>query len=45
MVYEVVQQLQNKAEARQVKNARRGLAHCLGGPAAMAGVVVLERND
>jgi len=45
MVYEVVQQLQEKAERRQVKNARRGLAHCLGGPAALAGVVILERND
>ncbi len=45
MVYEVMQQLRGKAEKRQVKNARRGLAHCLGGPAAMAGVMVLERND
>ena len=45
MVYEVTQQLQEKAGKRQVKNARRGLAHCLGGPAAMAGVVILERND
>lgn len=44
MVYEVTQQLQGKAGKRQVKNARRGLAHCLGGPAAMAGVMVLERN-
>ena len=45
MVYEVTQQLQEKAGKRQVKNARRGLAHCLGGSGAMAGVVVLERND
>jgi acetyl-CoA C-acetyltransferase len=45
MVYEVVRQLQEKARPRQVKNARRGLAHCLGGPAALAAVVVLERSD
>jgi len=45
MVYEITQQLQEKAGVRQVKNARRGLAHCLGGPAALAGVVVLERAD
>ena len=45
MVYELTAQLQEKAGPRQVKNARRGLAHCLGGPAALAGVVVLERAD
>jgi len=45
MVYEVVKQLQEKAGSRQVKNARRGLAHCLGGPAALAAVAVLERSD
>jgi len=45
MVYELVQQLQEKAGPRQVKNARQGLAHCLGGPAALAGVVVLGQAD
>ncbi|MFC1814768.1 acetyl-CoA acetyltransferase [Thermodesulfobacteriota bacterium] len=45
MIYETMQQLQEKAGPRQVRNARRGLAHCLGGPAALAGVVVLERTD
>jgi len=45
MIYESVQQLQDKAGPRQVRNARRALAHCLGGPAALAGVAVLERAD
>jgi acetyl-CoA C-acetyltransferase len=45
MVYEVVKQLQEKAEKRQVKNARLGLAHTLGGPGALAAVVVLGRPD
>ncbi len=45
MVYEVVKQLQEKAEKRQVKNARLGLAHTLGGPGALAAVAVLGRPD
>lgn len=45
MVYEVVKQLQEKAGPRQVKNARLGLAHTLGGPGALAAVVVLGRPD
>lgn len=45
MVYEIVKQLQEKAEKRQVKNARLGLAHTLGGPGALAAVVVLGRPD
>ncbi len=45
MVYEVVKQLQEKAEKRQVKNARLGLAHTLGGPGALAAVAVLSRPD
>jgi len=45
MIYEVVKQLQEKAGKRQVKNARLGLAHTLGGPGALAAVVVLGRPD
>ena len=45
MAYEVVKQLQEKAGPRQVKNARVGLAHTLGGPGALAAVVVLSRPD
>lgn len=45
MVYEIIQQLQEKAGPRQVKNARTGLAHCLGGPGALAAVAVLGRGE
>lgn len=45
MVYEVVKQLQGKGGQRQVKNARLGLAHTLGGPGALAAVTVLGRSD
>ena len=45
MIYEVVAQLQERAGKRQVKNARLGLAHTLGGPGALAAVAVLGRPD
>jgi len=45
MVYEVVKQLQEKAGSRQVRNARLGLAHTLGGPGALAAVAVMARPD
>lgn len=45
MIYEVIKQLQEKAGPRQVRNARLGLAHCLGGPGALASVIVLGRPD
>ncbi len=41
MIYEVCQQLWNKAGARQVANAEIGLAHNLGGPGAVGCVTVL----
>ncbi|MFP6609865.1 MAG: acetyl-CoA acetyltransferase [Deltaproteobacteria bacterium] len=41
MVYEVTQQLRGQAGERQVKDARLGLAHNLGGQAAVAAVTVL----
>lgn len=44
MVFECVQQLRNQAGERQVKNAEIGLAHNVGGPGAVACVVVLGNN-
>ena len=41
MIYEVVTQLRGDAGARQVKNAKVGIAHNVGGPGAVACVVVL----
>ena len=41
MIYECVTQLRGDAGARQVKNAEIGLAHNVGGPGAVACVVVL----
>lgn len=45
MVYEIVTQLRGKCGPRQVKNARTGLAHNLGGPGAVACVAILQRDD
>ena len=41
MIYECVTQLRGDAGARQVKDAEIGLAHNVGGPGAVACVVVL----
>ncbi len=41
MIYEVVTQLRGEAGSRQVKDAELGLVHNLGGPGAVACVVVL----
>lgn len=41
MIYEVVTQLRGEAEARQIDKAELGLVHNLGGPGAVACVVVL----
>ena len=41
MIYEVVTQLRGQAGDRQVKNARQGLVHNLGGPGSVACVAVL----
>lgn len=47
MVYEVCKQLQGKAGPRQVKNARIGLTHNLGGVPGRftAAVSILGRAD
>jgi acetyl-CoA C-acetyltransferase len=40
MIYEIYKQLQGKAGPRQVKNARQGLTHNLGGrPGSFSGAV------
>ncbi len=41
MIYEVVTQLRGQAGSRQVKDAELGLVHNLGGPGAVACVLVL----
>lgn len=41
MVVEVVNHLRNEAGARQVKNAKTGLTHNIGGPGAIASVIIL----
>jgi acetyl-CoA C-acetyltransferase len=48
MIYEVYKQLQDKADKRQVNNARLGLAHTYGGTPVDSGVsavTILGRND
>ncbi len=48
MIYEVYKQLQGKADRRQVKNARLGLAHTFGGTpidSGVSAVTILGRND
>jgi len=44
MIYELTQQLRHQAGARQVKNAELGLAHNLGGPAAVSCVSILGNS-
>ena len=44
MIFECVTQLRGQAGARQVKNAELGLAHNVGGPGAVACVVVLGQS-
>ena len=44
MIYELVTQLRGQAGGRQVKDATTGLAHNLGGPGAVACVIVLGRE-
>ena len=41
MLCEVTRQLQGRAEGAQVKNARLGLAHNLGGPGSVSSVTIL----
>ena len=41
MIYECVTQLRGECGERQVKNPRLGMAHNVGGPGAVACVVIL----
>ena len=43
MIYEIVQQLRGNAGKRQVKNARTGLAHLVGG-GSVCSVCILQRD-
>ena len=45
MVVEIAGQLQNRAGKRQLKNAKTGLTHNIGGPGAVAAVVVLGKDE
>ncbi|NUM31493.1 MAG: hypothetical protein HUU47_04125 [Bacteroidetes bacterium] len=45
MVTEVVSHLRNKAGQRQVQGAKRGLTHNIGGPGAIASVIVLSNEN
>jgi acetyl-CoA C-acetyltransferase len=41
MIYEITRHLQGKAGERQVKNAKIGLAHNIGGPCAITSLTIL----
>jgi acetyl-CoA C-acetyltransferase len=41
MIYEITRHLQGKAGERQVKNAKVGLAHNIGGPCAITSLTIL----
>jgi acetyl-CoA C-acetyltransferase len=43
MVNEVCDQLRGRSGKRQIKDARRGLAHTLGGPGVLSCVMILEK--
>ena len=43
MIFEITQQLRGRAGRRQVQDAEVGLVHNVGGPGAVAGVVILGR--
>jgi acetyl-CoA C-acetyltransferase len=45
MIYEVTKQLQGRADGMQVKDAKLGLAHNLGGPGSVCSVTILGRHD
>jgi acetyl-CoA C-acetyltransferase len=48
MMYEIYKQLQGKAGPRQVKDAKIGLAHAMGGTpleGATAAIILLGRKD
>lgn len=44
MVHEVATHLRNNAGERQVKNAQTGMTHNIGGPGAIASVIILSNQ-
>lgn len=44
MINEIADQLRDRCGKRQVKDARTGLAHTLGGPGVISAVVILEKG-
>jgi len=45
MIYEVTKQLQGRADGMQVKDAKLGMAHNLGGPGSVCSVTILGQHD
>jgi len=45
MIYEVTKQLQGRADGMQVKDAKLGMAHNLGGPGSVCSITILGRHD
>ncbi|HEY4798680.1 MAG TPA: acetyl-CoA acetyltransferase [Bacteroidia bacterium] len=45
MVVEVANHLRGTAGERQVKNAKRGMTHTIGGPGAIASVIILSNEN
>lgn len=45
MIYEVSKQLQGRADGQQVKNAKIGLCHNLGGPFSVAAITILGKSN
>lgn len=45
MVTEVVNHLRGNAGLRQVKNAKKGLTHNIGGPGAIASVIIMSNEN
>jgi acetyl-CoA C-acetyltransferase len=45
MVHEIATHLRNQAGERQVKNAKTGMTHNIGGPGAIASVIILSNEN
>ncbi len=45
MVHEIATHLRNEAGERQVKNAKTGMTHNIGGPGAIASVIILSNEN
>jgi len=45
MVHEIATHLRNEAGERQVKNAKTGMTHNIGGPGAIASIIILSNEN